>query len=82
MRDDFSKQPIDEADTFELIEDTSFDLKANRDLLNAFDRVSPEEMKTVWEKAEKLAKLGKYGGALLAGKKVLKKAARKIGVER
>ena len=78
----FSQQPIDESDTFELIEDTNFDLKANRDLLNAFDRVSPEEMKTVWEKAEKLAKLGKNGGALLAGKKVLKKAARKIGVER
>lgn len=78
----FSKQPIDESDTFELIEDTSFDMKANRDLLNAFDRVSSEEMKMVWDKAEKLAKLGKYGGALLAGKKVLRKVARKIGVER
>ena len=78
----FSQQPIDESDTFELIEDTNFDLKVNRDLLNTFDRVSSEEMKAVWEKAEKLAKLGKHGGAFLAGKKVLKIAARKIGVER
>ncbi len=78
----FSQQPIDESETFELIEDTSFDLKANRDLLNAFDRVSPEEMKIVWGKAEKLARLGRYGGALLAGKKVLKKTAKRIGMSK
>lgn len=75
----FSQQPIDESTTFELIEDTGFDLKTNRDLLNDFDRVDPEEMKEVWAQAEKLAKLGRYGGALLAGKKVLKKALGKAG---
>lgn len=75
----FSRQPIDESMTFELIEDTYFDLEANRALLNSFDRVSPKEMREVWEKAKKLSKMGKFGGAFLTGKRILKIATKRIG---
>ncbi len=78
----FSKQPIDESKTFQLIEDTAFDMKANRDLLNAFDRVSPEEMKDIWKRAKRIALLGRYGGLLFTCKKVVKKAAKLIGIIR
>ena len=78
----FSEQPIDESYTFELVEDINFDMKGNRDLLNSFDRVSPEEMEVVWNKAEVIARLGRYGGVFFASKKVLKKAKRFIGVHK
>ena len=72
----FSTQPIDESDTFTLVEDSSFDMKANRDLLNCFDRVSPEEMESVWRRAKRIARLGKYGGALLLWKKAIRHLAK------
>lgn len=78
----FSRQPIDESDTFELLEDTAFDMKANRDLLNSFDRVSPEEMESIWKEAERIARLGRYGGSMLAARKILRKAANKIGIRK
>ena len=67
--------------TFDLIEDVQFDLKTNRDLLNDFDRVSIEEMKNIWDTAEMIARRGRYGGALLIGKKALSKAARMAGLK-
>ena len=74
----FSTQPIDESDTFALIEDQSFDLTANRELLNQFDRVDPEEMKDVWRRASIIASWGRYGGVLLSGVKVIKKLNKKL----
>lgn len=76
----FSRQPIDTAESFELIEDERFDLDENRTLLNDFDRVSPETMEEIWEKAKKIARRGKYGGAMLVGKKAVNKVKRKIGI--
>lgn len=69
----FSAQPIDESDSFTIIEDQLFDKKANRDLLNRFDRVSSEEMKGIWNRAKRIASRGRYGGVLLLGKKAVKK---------
>lgn len=43
----FSAQPIDESDTFTLVEDPLFDMKANRDLLNQFDRVPISDMDAI-----------------------------------
>lgn len=76
----FSSQPIDAADTFDLIEDRGFDIAKNRTLLNDFDRVPPEIMDDIWKKAENIARGGKYGGALLAGKKAFKKIKRNLGL--
>ena len=75
----FSKQPIDQSDSFELIEDLEFDMEANRLLLSEFDRVPPDEMKKIWRDAERISWLGRYGGVLLTGKRILKKATRIIG---
>lgn len=69
----FSGQIIDRSDCFSLIEDTHFDLNANRKLLNEFDRVPPAEMNLIWGKAEAIARRGRYGGVLMAGKKFLRK---------
>ena len=69
----FSAQPIDKEDSFSLTEDKTFNMKENRDLLNQFDRVSPDEMENVWKRARAIARRGKYGGALLLGKKAVKK---------
>ncbi len=74
----FSAQPIDESDRFYLKEDKQFDLDANRELLNRFDRVSSETMNAIRRKAKKIARRGKYGGALIAGKKVIRKTWQKI----
>ena len=74
----FSRQHIDEAETFCLVEDEHFDLEQNRNLLNQFDRTSPEEMAEIWKKAEIIAQRGRYGGALLIGKKAVNKLKRKI----
>lgn len=76
----FSFQPIDESETFELIEDTAFDMKENRELLNAFDRVSADEMGAIWKNAKKIARLGRYGGAILAANKAIKKAKKAVGI--
>lgn len=77
----FSDQVIDESDHFTLVEDKEFDLPVNRELLNKFDRVPPETMGTVWEKAERIARRGRYGGALVSGKKVLKALQKKISLQ-
>ena len=74
----FSSQPIDEGDSFSLIEDKSFDLSVNRDLLNRFDRVSQEEMEEIRRRAEAIARRGRYGGAMVTGKKILRKIKKKI----
>ena len=72
----FSAQETDQDFSFTLKEDTQFDLDHNRELLNQFDRVDPGEMDTIWKKADEISRRGRYGGALMAGKKVLKKARR------
>lgn len=69
----FSAQPIDESETFIIVEDQSFDMKANRDLLNLFDRVPEKDMDDIWGRAKHIARRGKYGGALLLGKKAVNK---------
>ena len=74
----FSEQPIDVSDCFMLVEDEQFDISTNRELLNRFDRVPPETMDEIWRKAETIARRGRYGGALVAGKKILGKIQKKI----
>jgi hypothetical protein len=68
----FSAQPIDESDTFTLVEDPLFDMKANRDLLNRFDRVPISDMDAIWKRAKAISRRGKYGGLLLLWKRVIK----------
>lgn len=58
----FSGQPMDDSSDFRLIEDESFDLAANRELLNSFDSVSEEKMQVVRRKAKRIAGKGKYYG--------------------
>ena len=69
----FSAHPIDESETFIIVEDQSFDMKANRNLLNLFDRVPEKDMDDIWGRAKHIARRGKYGGALLLGKKAVNK---------
>ena len=46
---DYEHQPIDTAETFELVEDSLHDYTTNRDILNAFDSRTPEEMKRTYK---------------------------------
>lgn len=72
----FSAQPIDEGNSFSLVEDKEFDLPKNRDLLNRFDCVPPDEMEQVWIRAKRIARRGRYGGSLPVYKKALRKILR------
>ena len=69
----FSSQPIDMEPEFDLLEDSGFDISHNRALLNSFDRVLPEEMDEIWNTAERVAQRGRYGGAIIAAKKLIQK---------
>ncbi len=68
----FSAQPIDEKNSFSLVEDKEFDLPANRDLLNHFDQVSPEIMEDVCRRARVIARRGRYGGIFIIYKKAFR----------
>ena len=77
----FSTQVIDVSDRFTLLEDKQFNIPVNRELLNQFDRVPPETMNVIWREAELIARRGRYGGALVSGKKVLKALKKTLSMQ-
>lgn len=68
----FSTQPIDSSTDFQLVVDPDFDLKANRDLLNDFDRVAPESMAEIRARAKRISKGGRYYGLFRRAVRILK----------
>ena len=63
---DYEHQPIDTSDTFELVEDTLHDYHANRDILDAFDCRTPEEMKYTYRLIWLYEHLGCWAGKCYA----------------
>jgi hypothetical protein len=49
---DFSRQPIDQNNTFNPIIDKQFDIEFNRTLLNKFDKVDEDKVISAWKRVE------------------------------
>ena len=74
----FHLQPIDTSDSFELIEDTTFDINANRKLLNEFENAPIDKVEKAMQRAEMYSNHGSAYGIFLGIVNVFKKSYRKI----
>lgn len=72
----FNLQPIDTNAEFELIEDTGFDLGANRALLNEFENADPDKLEKAWQRAAYYSEKGSLFGFALGIRKKLRKLFR------
>lgn len=62
----YSKQPIDEGYSFEVVENTKESLKENRDRLNRFDKRTPEQMRRTRLYLWLMTHLGIWAGKVCA----------------